>query len=51
MKLRSINEQKAVDGLKQAEHDWIAYRDAQCKAAGHQYEGGSMPPMIYSQFT
>jgi len=42
-------EQKAIDGLKQAEHDWITYRDAQCSAAAHQYEGGSMAPMIYSQ--
>ena len=42
-------EQKAMDSLKQAEHAWITYRDAQCNAAAQQYEGGSMSPMIYSQ--
>jgi len=42
-------EQTAIAGLKDAERAWLSYRDIQCKAAGQQYEGGSMAPMIYSQ--
>jgi len=42
-------EQNAVSSLKEAERAWLSYRNIQCKAAGHQYEGGSMSPMIYSQ--
>jgi uncharacterized protein YecT (DUF1311 family) len=42
-------EQTAASSLKEAERAWLSYRDIQCKAAGHQYEGGSMSPMIYSQ--
>jgi uncharacterized protein YecT (DUF1311 family) len=42
-------EQTALASLKEAERVWLSYRDLQCKAAGQQYEGGSMAPMIYSQ--
>jgi uncharacterized protein YecT (DUF1311 family) len=42
-------EQMGIESLKEAERAWLSYRDIQCKAAGQQYEGGSMSPMIYSQ--
>jgi len=42
-------EETAIARLKEAERAWLSYRDIQCKAAGQQYEGGSMSPMIYSQ--
>ena len=42
-------EKTAIASLKQSERAWLAYRDLQCKAAGQQYEGGSMGPMIESQ--
>ena len=42
-------ERTAITSLKEAERAWLSYRDIQCKAAGQQYEGGSMSPMIYSQ--
>ena len=42
-------EETAIASLKEAESTWLSYRDIQCKAAAHQYEGGSMAPMIYSQ--
>lgn len=42
-------EEAAIASLKEAERTWLSYRDIQCKAAGQQYEGGSMAPMIYSQ--
>jgi uncharacterized protein YecT (DUF1311 family) len=42
-------EQTALASLKEAERAWLAYRDLQCSAAGQQYEGGSMRPMIQSQ--
>ncbi len=42
-------EQAAIARLKEAERAWLRYRDIQCKAAGQQYDGGSMAPMIYSQ--
>lgn len=40
--------QTAIDDLKAAELAWIKYRDLQCEAAGQQYEGGTMRPMIHS---
>ena len=40
--------QTAIDDLKAAEVAWIKYRDPQCEAAGHQYEGGTMQSMIHS---
>ena len=41
-------EKTAVESLKQAERAWLTYRDLQCRAAGQQYEGGSMRAMIES---
>jgi uncharacterized protein YecT (DUF1311 family) len=29
-----------------AQRTWIAYRDAQCEAAGFQARGGTMEPML-----
>ena len=42
-------EETAIASLKEAERTWISYRDIQCRAAAHQYEGGGMAPMIHSQ--
>ena len=42
-------EKTAIESLKQAERAWLSYRDLQCRAAGQQYEGGSMRSMIQSQ--
>jgi uncharacterized protein YecT (DUF1311 family) len=39
-------DEDAVAKLKAAERAWIQYRDLHCEAAGHQYEGGSMRPMV-----
>ncbi|MGZ4789534.1 MAG: lysozyme inhibitor LprI family protein, partial [Terriglobales bacterium] len=39
--------QQAIDKLKAAERAWIQYRDLHCEAARHQFEGGSMSPMIW----
>lgn len=48
--LASLQSSKtAVVDLKTAEFAWIKYRDAHCQAAGKQYEGGSIRPMIESQ--
>ncbi|HLW52084.1 MAG TPA: lysozyme inhibitor LprI family protein [Candidatus Angelobacter sp.] len=38
----------AVGKLKAAQQAWINYRDLHCDAARHQFEGGSMAPMIFS---
>ena len=42
-------EKTAIAGLTGAERAWLAYRDLQCKAAGQQYEGGSIRSMIESE--
>lgn len=42
-------ETTAIDSLGQAQRAWLTYRDIQCKAAGQQYEGGSIRPMIESR--
>jgi uncharacterized protein YecT (DUF1311 family)/heat shock protein HslJ len=42
-------EKTAIAALLQAERAWLTYRDVQCKAAGQQYEGGSIRPLIQSQ--
>jgi uncharacterized protein YecT (DUF1311 family) len=39
--------QQAIEKLKAAERAWIQYRDLHCEAARHQFEGGSMSPMIW----
>ena len=38
--------EEAIEKLKAAEKAWIQYRDLHCEAARHQFEGGSMSPMI-----
>lgn len=43
------NNKTAVADLKTTEFAWIKYRDAHCQAAGKQYEGGSMQPMVVAQ--
>jgi uncharacterized protein YecT (DUF1311 family) len=47
-KRQEAYEQTAIDKLKAAERAWIQYRDLHCDAAGQQYEGGSMRPMVVS---
>jgi uncharacterized protein YecT (DUF1311 family) len=42
-------EQAGIESLTEAERAWLSYRDVQCKAAGQQYQGGSMAPMVLSQ--
>jgi uncharacterized protein YecT (DUF1311 family) len=39
--------QLAIEKLKAAERAWVQYRDLHCEAARHQYEGGSMNPMVW----
>ncbi len=41
-------ERTAIDKLKAAERAWIQYRNLHCDAAGQQYEGGSVRPMVFS---
>jgi uncharacterized protein YecT (DUF1311 family) len=38
----------SIQKLKAAERAWIQYRDLHCDAAGHEYEGGSMRPMMWA---
>ena len=38
--------QTAIDDLKAAETAWIKYRDLNCKAAGQQFEGGTIRPSV-----
>lgn len=33
--------------LLEAQRAWIKYKEAHCKSASNQYEGGSMQPLIY----
>ena len=42
-------EKNATNSLEQSQQVWLSYRDIQCKAAGQQYQGGGMAPMIFSQ--
>lgn len=35
-----------VEALKQAQRDWIAFRDSACAVEGWPYRGGSMEPMV-----
>jgi len=39
--------EQGIEKLRAAENAWIQYRDLHCEAARHQYEGGSMSPMIW----
>jgi uncharacterized protein YecT (DUF1311 family) len=38
----------AIQKLRAAEKSWIQYRDLHCDAARHQFEGGSLSPMIWT---
>lgn len=40
--------QRRIDKLIAAEKAWITYRDLHCEAAKHEYEGGSMSPMVWA---
>jgi len=39
--------QQSLNKLKAAERAWIQYRDLHCDAVRHEYEDGSMSPMIW----
>jgi uncharacterized protein YecT (DUF1311 family) len=39
----------AIDDLKSAQAAWVKYRDLQCRAAGQQYQGGSIQPLVVNQ--
>ena len=41
-------EERALAKLKIAQVAWTHYRDAQCDAAGQQYEGGTIEPSVES---
>ena len=41
-------EQRALAKLNAAQLAWTHYRDAQCDAAGQQYEGGTIEPSVES---
>jgi uncharacterized protein YecT (DUF1311 family) len=45
---RKAYSETVVQKLKAAERAWIQYRDLHCDAARHQYEGGSMSPMVWA---
>ncbi|MEN9604356.1 MAG: hypothetical protein RJB39_41 [Candidatus Parcubacteria bacterium] len=34
--------------IKKSQEKWLAYRDSECEAEGHQYEGGSLQPFTIS---
>ena len=36
----------AEDALRQAQRDWIKFRDGACKAEGFLFRGGTMEPLI-----
>lgn len=39
--------EQSIAKLRAAQRAWSQYRDLHCEAARHQYEGGSVSPMIY----
>lgn len=39
----------AIDDLKSAQAAWVKYRDLECRAAGQQYQGGSIQPLVVNQ--
>lgn len=43
----NLNEED-MEALRQAQREWITYKEAEMKAAGAEYEGGSMQPMVES---
>ncbi|MFM2038771.1 MAG: hypothetical protein RL432_1710 [Bacteroidota bacterium] len=45
--MSNLTTQGEKDLLLAAQRAWITYKEAHCKALAHQYEGGSMMPLIY----
>lgn len=45
--MSNLTTQSEKDLLLAAQRAWITYKEAHCKALAHQYEGGSMMPLIY----
>jgi uncharacterized protein YecT (DUF1311 family) len=43
----SVND--AIEELKSAQAAWVKYRDLQCRAAGQQYQGGTIQPLVVNQ--
>lgn len=43
----NLNEED-MEALRQAQREWNACKEAEMKAAGAEYEGGSMQPMVVS---
>lgn len=41
-------ERGAVEGLKQAQRAWIAFRDAACASEAYATKGGTISPMVLS---
>jgi uncharacterized protein YecT (DUF1311 family) len=41
-------EDNAIKELKAAQTAWFQYRDLHCAAASHQFEGGSISPMVFA---
>jgi uncharacterized protein YecT (DUF1311 family) len=41
-------DEKVLQKLKLAERAWIQYRDLHCDAARHQYDRGSISPMVWA---
>jgi uncharacterized protein YecT (DUF1311 family) len=39
----------AIEDLKAAQAAWVKYRDLHCRAAGQQYQGGSIEPLVVNQ--
>jgi uncharacterized protein YecT (DUF1311 family) len=39
----------AINDLKSAQEAWVKYRDLECRAAGQQYEGGTIQPLVVNQ--
>jgi uncharacterized protein YecT (DUF1311 family) len=39
----------AIVNLKDAQAAWVKYRDLQCSAAGQQFEGGTVEPVIIAR--
>ena len=47
--LQNEQDKTALTKLTATERAWIQYRDLHCDAAKHQFEGGSIAPMIWAE--
>jgi uncharacterized protein YecT (DUF1311 family) len=45
--MANLGTQAEKNLLLAAQRAWITYKEAHCEAIAHQYEGGSMQPLIY----